>query len=69
MTGFSNAAFSGISVVPLTTVAQPLPLLGTAAAGRLVDWIEEDSEEAFHETSNITFPVKLLVRNSVYRIG
>lgn len=69
MTGFSNAAFSGISVVPLTTAAQPLSLLGTAAAGRLVDWIEGDNEDAFHEASNISFPVKLLVRNSVHRIG
>ncbi len=66
--GFSNAYFSNICVVPLTTVAQPLDTLGNVAAKHLIDWIESKSEKEFEEVSNIVVPVELAVRNSVSRI-
>ncbi len=66
--GFSDAYFSNICVVPLTTVAQPLDTLGNVAAKHLIDWIESKSEKEFSGISNIVIPVDLTVRSTVKRV-
>lgn len=65
--GFSNAFFTNLSVVPLTTVTQPLETLGGVAADSLLDWIDDKSANHFHEVSNIVVPVELVPRESVLR--
>ncbi len=66
--GFSNASFTNLCMVPLTTVAQPLDELGSITARELLNWVESKSEKEFDEVSNIVVPVKLLVRESVSQI-
>lgn len=61
--GIDNSDFSRLNAVPLTSVTNPMALLGERAAGNILRMIEEPDFDATYE-----FPVEIEMRESVIRL-
>ncbi len=58
--GFDDIPSACLTIPPLTTIQQPIPLVGSVAAKTLIKMIEQPQEEPYH----IILPTKLVVRSS-----
>lgn len=65
--GFDNLKLSGYSSPTLTTVHQERVIIGQKAADKLIELIENNSEENSLDI-HVRIPTKLIVRNSCMRI-
>jgi LacI family transcriptional regulator len=61
LVGFDDIELASYTIPPLTTISQPIEMMGEIAANTLIKRIEEDAN---HEPTRQLLPVKLVVRGS-----
>lgn len=66
--GFDNVPEAALAQPPLTTVAQPMQAMGTAAVELLVRRLTGSPDDAPHGGTHVRLPTELVVRGSTRRL-